>query len=108
MSACAIPRRASVGEFSPADAPDVQQDKIVTLDLEGCNFTYFNLIIEQRDLEASGIGHRFETWPPGIQEWMNKEVAAWRELHPNAAVKAVTTGISGDTAVLALHWRAKT
>lgn len=106
-AACATPRRFTVSEFSAADAPDVQQNEIFTLDLEGCNYVYINLIIEQRDLEASGLGHRFETWPPGIQEWMNREVADWIARHPNAAIKAVTTGIRGDTAVMALHWRPK-
>lgn len=97
----------AIAEFTAAGAPDVQQREIVTLDLDGCNFVYFNLIIDQADLAASGLGHRFETWPASIQSWMNAEIAAWHKLHPSASVKAVTTGIHGDTAVLALHWRAK-
>lgn len=107
MMESAASMRAAVAEYSPAAAPDMQQNEIVTLDLEGCNFVYFNLVFESRDLEGQGVSHRFETWPDGIQQWMNKEIADWLALHPNASVKGITTGVRGDTAVLGLHWRAK-
>ncbi|KQW22121.1 hypothetical protein ASC80_01620 [Afipia sp. Root123D2] len=106
MTSCTIPRQPKLADTPHTMVGDMQREKIVTLDLEGCNVAYINMLMNEFERDKP-VGHRFEQWPEAIRVRMEKEIADWYGRNPTASVKGITQGICDDMCVMAIHWRPK-
>jgi hypothetical protein len=110
--ACPIPRAATLFDTPGNQVEDMQRDEISDggLDLAGCNVCTIVTALDEFDLKRiDKLGHRFETWPDGVQAIMRRELDGFAERNKGARIEAITQAIGGEPKcfILCLHWRPK-
>jgi hypothetical protein len=95
MTACTI-----VEHSAPAFAAS-------SLDLDGCSRLEIARALNEFELKAEGLAHRFDSWPDSVRRDFEKILADWHARNANRTVVLQSSAIWRGVALLILHHAAK-
>ena len=86
-----------------AARPNMALKHLVGLSLDGCDLFIACTRLNEFERTAAGLGHRLETWPAVVRKVLEDALVDYLARAPGVSVRAVTTGLDRDVAVLAVH-----
>lgn len=78
-----------------------------SLELNKCHSFEVNTALNEFELVHPGISHRWETWPPAVQDRIAKPLNEWLARDPSRAIRLTSFGLHQGVAVVIVHYQHK-